>query len=50
MPSKIWDKYKIIKEPKELNTNSNIKTYLAGIEIIIKEILPKNITEYSLIK
>ena len=47
MPSKIWDKYIKIKE---LNTNSNIKTYLAGIEIIIKEILPKNITEYSLIK
>ena len=47
MPSKIWDKYKKIKE---LNTNSNIKTYLAEIEIIIKEILPKNFTEYFLIK
>jgi len=39
MPSKIWNKYKMIKE---INSNSNIKTYLTRIEPIIKEIIPKN--------
>jgi len=43
MPSKIWDKYKMIKEIK---SNSNIKTYLASIEPIIKEIIPKNEDDY----
>jgi predicted KAP-like P-loop ATPase len=43
MPSKIWNKYKIIKE---INSNSNIKTYLARIEPIIKEIIPKNKDDY----
>ena len=43
MPSTIWNKYKKLKE---INNNSNIKTYLARIEPIIKEILPKNKDEY----
>ena len=43
MPSKIWNKYKMIKE---INSNSNIKTYLSRIEPIIKEIMPKNKDEY----
>ena len=43
MPSKIWNKYKIIKEIK---SNSNIKTYLTRIEPIIKEIIPKNKDDY----
>jgi len=47
MPSKIWNKYKKIKD---IHINSNIKTYLARIEYVIKEIIPKNIDEYSLIK
>ena len=47
MPSAIWNKFKKIKE---FNINSNIKSYLARIEVIIKEIIPKNIDEYSLIK
>ena len=46
MPSKIWNKYKIIKEIKN---NSNIKTYLTKIEPIIKEIIPKNKEEYFII-
>ena len=46
MPSKIWNKYKMIKE---INSNSNIKTYLTRIEPIIKEIIPKNKNEYYLI-
>jgi len=47
MPSKIWNKYKIIKE---IGTNSNIKTYLTKIEPIIKEIIPKNKEDYYIIK
>jgi len=39
MPSKIWSKYKMIKEIK---SNSNIKTYLASTEPIIKEIISNN--------
>jgi len=47
MPSKIWNKYKKIRD---ININSNIKSYLSTIEYVIKEIIPKNIDEYSLIK
>ena len=36
MPSKIWDKYKKIKE---IESNSNIKTYIVSIQPIIKEII-----------
>jgi len=43
MPSKIWNKYKMIKEIK---SNSNIKTYLTRIEPIIKEIIIKNKDDY----
>ena len=43
MPSKIWSKYKKIKEIK---SNSNIKTYLTRIDLIVKEIIPKNIDDY----
>ena len=49
MPSNIWNKYKIIKEINN-NIHTNIKTYLTRIEPIVKEIIPKNIDEYSLIK
>jgi len=47
MPSKIWNKYKIIKE---IEFNSNIKTYLTKIEPIVKEIIPKNKEDYYKIK
>ena len=43
----IWNKYKKIKE---VDNNSNIKTYLARIEPIIKEISYKNMNEYLLIR
>jgi len=46
MPSKIWNKYKIIKE---IEDNSNIKTYLARIEPIVKEIIPKNKEDFFII-
>jgi len=46
MPSKIWNKYKIIKE---IEDNSNIKTYLTKIEPIVKEIIPKNKEDYIII-
>ena len=46
MISNIWDKYKKIKE---INNNSRIKTYLARIEPIIKEILPKDKDDYCTI-
>ena len=46
MPSKIWNKYKMIKE---IEINSNIKTYLAKIEPIVKEIIPKNKEDYYII-
>ena len=45
--SQFTNKYKKIKY---IHINSNIKTYLARIEYVIKEIIPKNIDEYSLIK
>ena len=47
MPSTIWNKYKIIKE---IDKNTNIKTYLARIEPIIKEISYNNINEYLIIR
>ena len=47
MPSTIWNKYKKIKE---IDNKSNIKTYLAKIEPIIKEIRYKNKKEYHLIR
>ena len=43
----IWNKYKIIKE---IDKNSNSKTYLARIENIIKEISYKNKNEYLVIR
>ena len=39
----IWNKYKLIKE---INSKSNVKTYIARIEPIIKEIIPKNKEQY----
>ena len=45
MPN-VWDKYQKIKEIKN---KSNIKTYLARIEPIIKEITPKDEDEYNTI-
>ena len=39
----IWNKYKIIKE---IESKSNIKTYLTRIEPIVKEVIPKNKAEY----
>ena len=47
MPSKIWDKYKKIKEIE--SNNSNIKTYLVSIQPIVKEIIPKNKDDYYII-
>jgi len=46
MPSKIWNKYNIIKE---IENNSNIKTYLTKTEPIVKEIIPKNKEDYIII-
>ena len=43
MPTSIWKEYKIIKE---IDENSNIKTYLTRIGPIIKEISYKNKNEY----
>ena len=43
MPSKIWNKYKLIEE---IDSKSNIKTYLTRLEPIIKEIIPKDKDEY----
>ena len=40
----IWKKYKMIKE---INSKENVKTYKAKIEPIIKEITPKNKSEYN---
>ena len=39
----IWNKYILIKE---INSKSNIKTYIARIEPMIKEITPKNEEQY----
>ena len=46
MPSKIWNKYNIIKE---IENNSNIITYLTKTEPIVKEIIPKNKEDYIII-
>ena len=49
MSSKIWNKYTKLNEINS-NSNFNIKTYLARIEPIIKEInIPKDNNEYNLI-
>ena len=48
MPTDIWNKYTKLKEIE--SSNSNIKTYLVRIEPIIKEIKPKDINEYLIIK
>ena len=47
MPSTIWNKYQKVKE---IENNSNIKTYLTRIEPIIKEISYKNKNEYYIIR
>ena len=47
MSNNIWNKYTKIKE---INSNSNIKTYLVRIEPIIKEIIPKNKNYYYIIR
>ena len=46
MTSTIWKKYEILKE---ISSNSSIKTYLARIEPIIKEIIPKDKDDYQAI-
>ena len=43
MPS-IWDKYTKIKK---INSNPQVKTYLARIEPLIKEIIPKDKNDYN---
>jgi len=48
MPSKIWDKYKKIKEIE--SNNSNIKTYIVSIQPIVKEIIPTNKDDYYIIR
>ena len=45
MPS-VWNKYQTIKE---INSKLNIKTYLARMEPIIKEITTKDDDNYSMI-
>ena len=47
MPSTIWKKYEKIKE---INKNEKIKTYLGRIELIIKEIIIKDIKEFYKIR
>ena len=42
----IWNKYTIIKE---IDSKSNIKTYLTRIEPIVKEIIPKDKDNYYII-
>ena len=46
MKSTIWNKYKIIKE---VNSTSNIKTYLTFIQPIVKEIITKSKDAYDTI-
>ena len=46
MPTKIWNKYKRLKE---INNNGKIKTYLTRLEPIVKEIIPKDKDEYNII-
>ena len=48
MPS-VWNKYQKIKEIKEISSKLNIKTYLARMEPIIKEITTKDDDNYSMI-
>ena len=45
MPTKIWNKYKRLKE---INNHPKIKTYLTRIEPIVKEIIPDK-DEYDII-
>ena len=47
MPTKIWNKYKRIKEIE--SNNSKIKTYIASIQPIVKEIIPNNKDDYYII-
>ena len=47
MPISILTKYEKIKI---VNSNLNLKTYLARIEPIEKEIIPNNLNEYYIIK
>ena len=47
MTSKIWDKYKMIKQ---ISSNINIKTYLVNIQPIVKEIIPTNKDDYYIIR
>ena len=47
MPTNIWNKFEKIKE---INSNSKIKSYSVRIEYILKEIIPKDIYDYYLIK
>ena len=47
MPETIWKKYEKLKEIGD--KNQNIRTYLARIEPIVKEIKPKDKDEYFLI-
>ena len=48
MPNTIWNKY---KKEKELDNNgSNCKSILSTIQVIIKEIHPKDNNEYYFIK
>ena len=44
--SNIWNKYKIIQE---VNSSSNIKTYLTFIQPIVKEIIPKDKEDYDIL-
>ena len=43
----IWNKYKVIKE---IESKSNIKTYLTRIEPVVKEIIPRDKDDYYIIK
>ena len=47
MEAKLWKKCKKIQE---INSNSNIKTYLVSIEPILKEIISRDINDYYIIK
>ncbi len=48
MPFSIWEKYSKIKQIQD--NNSIIQSYLSKVEVIIKEIMPRNNGEYNLIK
>ena len=47
MSPTIWQKYTLLKE---INNNSNVKTYLTKLEPIMKEIMYKDLDEYLLIR